>query len=139
VRRGYTIIELLTTVAVLAVIAAVSLRLVFATDRALGGEQRKSTTHGSAAALLEDVSRDLRGATGASGGGEVRISGAQSATYRWSEATGATTRVAPGAADDGKQYVGARVSVAAGGRYVRVTVTSGSLNLQTGVCMRNGG
>lgn len=67
-KRGYTLIELIVSLAILAIVVSVASRLLFTSDRALGAESDRAIALGEQGELLSDLGRDLRGASAASGG-----------------------------------------------------------------------
>ncbi|MBM3474559.1 MAG: prepilin-type N-terminal cleavage/methylation domain-containing protein [Armatimonadetes bacterium] len=61
-RRGLTLMELMVSMAVLAVVMALGLQLEFQTQRAMDREQAKAARLGSEADLLSLLRRDVRAA-----------------------------------------------------------------------------
>ena len=137
-RRGQTLLELMVAIAILAVIAAVALRMVFAADRAMSGPEEQVTTAGGQAQLLDDLGRDLRSARGASGGsGRLTVRGERTVVYEWSRSGNATVRRVVGRPNMTREYPGVRVAATVRGRIVNVDIRGDAMALGTAFYMRN--
>jgi prepilin-type N-terminal cleavage/methylation domain-containing protein len=130
-RRGYTLLELLTSISVLAVILGVMLPLIFMGDRALTRSDAAVDRDATAVHLLGDISRDLRGASAVSIGSDaLRLDGV---TYRYLAAEDRTLR------QDALSYTaypGARFAVA-GGRLMTITIHGRTGALSARLLRRN--
>jgi len=120
-RRGYTLIELLTSIGVLSVLLSVMLSFLFASDRASERLAVRSVRQGSTAALLSDLSRDVR-------------DGALSRGATWTQSATGAIRATSG---ETRTYPGCRYSVTRRGRLATLTVTCGQERLQTTIFVRN--
>lgn len=138
-RRGYTLLELVVAISILTVIFSITLRLVFFSDRALGGVEEKAADTAVAARLLQDVSRDARSASEVTvGPGYLRMtSPAGAVIYRWSASTGATSRRGSHGASDQREYPGASCSASVSARFVEFIVKTRYTRLTSGVSLRN--
>ncbi|MFO8082351.1 MAG: prepilin-type N-terminal cleavage/methylation domain-containing protein [Armatimonadota bacterium] len=130
--RGYTLIELLVSLALLAVVVGVSSRLLFTTDRALGAESDRAVALGAQGELLSDLGRDLRGASVASGGGDSLTVG--SVTWRGSEA--GTVRSIAGRPEQDRAYHHVRARFTISGSVVGVQLTSPAGEARTAFYLR---
>lgn len=136
-RRGYSLVELLVALAVLATLGTITLRLTFAGDRALQTHAAMATANGAAARLLQCVSDDLRAARSVSRGQPLIIGRADGrATYSPLSGRGGIRRTT---ADTVEDYLGVRLSVTGSGRMRTVTISVRALTLRTVVCQRGGG
>lgn len=120
-RRGYTIIELITSIGVLSVLLSVMLSFLFASDRASERLAVRSVRQGNTAALLSDLSQDLR-------------EGALNRGATWTQSASGAARTASG---DTRTYPGCRYSLTRRGRLAALTVTCGKERLQTTIFVRN--
>lgn len=137
-RRGYLLMEVLVSIALLAVVVAVSVRLIFTSDRALGAEGERAAAIGGAAELMSDLGRDLRGARGASGDGHaLMISGAQSIRYSYSRERGGVVRQEGARADLAREYPGLRARFTVSGELVIAEVSSSAGAIRTAFYLRN--
>ncbi len=137
-RRGQTLLELVVSLAILAIVVAVSLRLVFISDRALGQESDRVASVGGQAQLLEDLGRDLRTARSAvSAGGRLHIISSHSVIYQWSGEKRATVRRVIGQPNTVRHYPGVQTDFAVRGKFVEASIRSDAGTLRTGFCMRN--
>jgi prepilin-type N-terminal cleavage/methylation domain-containing protein len=135
-RRGFTIIELLVAMALIAVASDACVRIIGASNRVFRPEAQRAAATGGQAALLLDLGADLRGARGLSGGGSsLTVSGFPEVTYAWDDSRQATVRRGPAA--DTRAYPGVRASFLPAGRLVRVTLTAGPSTVTTAFCRRN--
>ena len=132
-RRGYTIIELLVSLALLAAVVTVSLRLLFTSDRALGAEGERAAAVGMQGELLSDLGRDLRGASAAAASGAVLRVGEIS--YRSADA--GVVRSAAGQPQLDRSYPHLQARFARSGALVLVDVTSSAGRARTGFALRN--
>lgn len=136
-RRGYTLIELLVSMAVLATLGSITLRLTFLGDRALQSQTRHAAMTSSALRLLHNVSDDLRAATSAGGGGSPAIERPEGRVTYQPLADGSGLRRTAG--DVVEDYPGVKLAVSGGGRTRAITVTSQGQTLSTVACLRRGG
>lgn len=131
------LLELMVTIPILAVIAVVSLRLVFLSDRALTRQDEQTTATGGQAQLLEDLGRDLRGASETSAGsGWLSVSSPHRVTYEWSAAHSATVRRVAGQQGETREYPGLRLSASVSGRVTQVEIRGKAITVRTAVWMR---
>ena len=136
-RRGHTLMELMVSLAVLATLGSVTLRLTFAGDRALQTQTARATANSVALRLLHDVSDDLRAASSAGSGSSVTIQRPDGRVTYETLADGSGLRRKAG--DVVEDYAGVKLNVSGGGRLHTVTVTGKALTLRTVVCQRRGG
>lgn len=131
-RRGYTLLELIVSLALLAVVVSVASRLLFTSDRALEAESDRAVALGGQGEMLSDLGRDLRGAAGASGGGDALTVG----NVTWRSGEDGTVRSIAGRPDQDRSYphVGARFTIE--GRLVTVELTSEAGTARTAFYMR---
>ncbi|MGC9318753.1 MAG: type II secretion system protein [Armatimonadota bacterium] len=130
-RRGYTIMELMVSLALLAVVTSVTGRLLFTSDRALGEQSRRAAAVGGQGDLLSDLGRDLRGASAASAGGASLTVGPVS--YRSTE-DGVTRSVS---GRDVQEYPNVQARFSRSGSLVIVALSSQAGEARTGVHLRN--
>jgi prepilin-type N-terminal cleavage/methylation domain-containing protein len=136
-RRGATLIEMMTAMAVTALLLTVVLRLVFFSDRALGAQENRGRSVAAAARLMADMSTDLRGATSASGGeGRLSIGGPQDVTYTWSAGQHAAVRHISGLPGEDRVYPGTMFHANATGGLMTLALRNGKTSLTTAVRMR---
>ena len=132
-RSGNTLVELVTALAVLALVLTVALRLIFAVDRTLAPQGEAAGGTAACAALLQDVSQDLRAARATSGGGDaLTLLGAGETSYAWDPDRGGTVR----RGDDNRFYSGVRAEFSPEGSLVRVRLTAGLDRVSTAVAVR---
>jgi prepilin-type N-terminal cleavage/methylation domain-containing protein len=131
-RRGFTIIELLTSITVLAAILGVALPLFFMGDKALGLTSTALSRQATAAHLLGDLSRDARTAGAATSDGGATLG---EAVYRYDAATDTTLRQAPSGLTT---YAHVRFTLSSDGRLTRISVRGHNVELTTLVLRRNG-
>jgi len=131
-RRGYTLIELIVSLALLATVVSVASRLLFTSDRALDAESERAVALGVQGEMLGDLGRDLRGGSAASGGGDTLSVGG--VTWRSSEE--GTVRSIAGRPDQTRQYPHVRTQFEVGGSLVTVTITSPAGTARTAFYMR---
>ena len=137
-RRGSTLMEMVVSIGLLAVVALVSVRLMFMSDRALGAEGERIAAVGGAADLLADLGRDLRQASRVSGGGTgLLVAGAQPIRYQYSRGRGAVVRSAAGREGLVSEYPGLRAHFTPQGRFVTVALTTSTGEVRTGFYLRN--
>lgn len=136
-RRGHTLMELMVSLAVLATLGSVTLRLTFAGDRALQTQTARATASSVALRLLHDVSDDLRAASSAGSGSSFTIQRPDGRVTYEALADGSGLRRTAG--DVVEDYAGVKLNVSGGGRLRTVTVTGKALTLRTVVCQRRGG
>jgi prepilin-type N-terminal cleavage/methylation domain-containing protein len=132
-RRGNTLIELLTSMTILALVLSIFLRLLFATDRIFTpqGESAGATT--ALASLLQDVSADVWAARAVSGGGEaLTVSGPGAARYAYDSRRAGTVR--RGA--DNRFYAGVRPQFSVTGSLVQMRLSAGRQSVTTAVEVR---
>lgn len=135
-RRGYTLLEVLVSLAVLTTLGSVTLRLMFAGDRALQTNTERAVATSAALRLLHDVSDDLRAASSAGRGGSLAIQRPEGrVTY---QALPDGTGLRRTAAEVVEDYVGVKLEVSGGGRLRLITVTGKAQTLSTLVCLRRG-
>lgn len=119
-RRGYTLVETVTALAVLTVVMGLTLRLIFASDRALGGQDTRAAELVAVSALLGDLGRDLRAAGAVSGGGgRLVVAGPRTVTYETQG--GRTLRRVAGLPGEERQYA-ATMQAYRRGRLVELTI-----------------
>jgi prepilin-type N-terminal cleavage/methylation domain-containing protein len=129
-RRGYTLLELLTSISLLVVVLGLALPLLFMGDRSLSAHDAAVAREATAVQLLGDLSRDLRGASTSQNGTALQVGGV---TYQYVAAEDRTVR------RDALSYVaypGARFAVS-GGRVATITVHSRSGDLTARLWRRN--
>ena len=132
-RSGNTLVELMTALAVLALVLTVALRLVFAVDRTLLPQGEAAGGTAACAALLQDVSEDLRAARSTSGGGDaLTLRGAGETRYAWDAERGGTVR----RGEDNRLYQGVRAEFSREGSLVRVRLSAGLDRVSTAVAVR---
>jgi prepilin-type N-terminal cleavage/methylation domain-containing protein len=138
-KRGYTLLELTVSMAILAVIVPVALRLMFTADRALGPGEAQATATGGQAQLLEDLARDTNSASSVSvKDGWLTVSSAGlRIVYSWVPQQGATVRTVMTPGGETRAYPGVRASFAIQGRLVRAEVQGSAGGLKTAFAMRN--
>jgi len=137
-RRGYLLMELLVSIALLAVVIAVATRLLFTSDRALAAEGEHIAAVGGAADLISDLGRDLRGAHSVSGGDvSLMIAGSPAIRYDYSRERGAVMRYVVGNPDLTREYPGLRVRFAVRGDLVTVDLSTSAGEMRTGFYLRN--
>ena len=138
-RRGFTLMELIVSVAILAVITPLALRLLFTSDRALGTSEAQAQTAGGQAQLLEDLARDTNSATTASirNGWLTLITAGQQVTYSWVPERRATVRTVAAQAGETRTYPGVQASFTFEGKLIAARVQGNSGSLQTAFAMRN--
>jgi len=136
-RRGYTILELMVSLAILATFGSITLRLMFAGDRALQTHAEQAAATSAALRLLHDVSDDLRAASSAGSGGSIVIQRPEGRVTYTPLPGGAGLRRHAG--DVIEDYPGVRLAVSGGGRLRTVTVIGKTLTLSSVVCSRRGG
>jgi len=129
-RRGYTLIELLVAMAVLATISSITLRLMFAGDRALQTNATRVASDSTALGLLGNVSDDLRAATSVGTGEPVAIQRPDGQATYAALPGGGVRRQAGNMVED---YPGVRLAVSAGGGLWNITVTGKGLTLTSAV------
>jgi prepilin-type N-terminal cleavage/methylation domain-containing protein len=133
-RHGFTLLELLVAMAVMAVVVSVALRLLFLSDAALGRERMRSAATGAVARFLQDVGADVRSATGASASGaSLVLAGPSRVRYLWDASQGATIRRVAG---DTRTYPGVRPRFARAGSLVVVDAPTASGVARTACYMR---
>lgn len=131
-KRGYTLIELIVSLALLAIVVSVASRLLFTSDRALEAESDRAVALGGQGELVSDLGRDLRGAAGASGGGgTLSVRG-----VTWRSDEGGTVRSVAGQPDLDRTWPGIRARFTIEGRLVTVELTSGAGAARTAFYMR---
>jgi prepilin-type N-terminal cleavage/methylation domain-containing protein len=131
-RRGYTLIELIVSLALLAVVVGVSGRLIFTSDRALDAESDRAVALGAQGEMLSDLGRDLRGAASASGGGGSLSVG----QITWRSSEDGTVRAIAGRPEREQTYAGVRANFSISGSLVNVTLTSAAGKAQTAFYLR---
>jgi prepilin-type N-terminal cleavage/methylation domain-containing protein len=136
-RRGHTLMELLVSLAVLAMLGSVTLRLMFAGDNALQAQTARATANSAALRLLHDVSDDLRASSSAGSGETLTIERPDGrVVYQALPQERAVRRTARDVVED---YPGVTLHVSGGGRLRTLTVTGKTLTLSTVACSRRGG
>ncbi|MGE5531509.1 MAG: type II secretion system protein J [Bacteroidota bacterium] len=136
-RRGHTLTELLVSMAVLATLGSITLRLTFAGDRALQTQTERATATSTALRLLHDVSDDLRASTSVGTGAMPTIERPEGrVTYRPAMNGSGLRRTA---GDVVEEYVGVQLGVSGSGALRTVTVTGKKQRLTTVVCLRRRG
>ena len=138
-RRGHTLIELLVSLAVLATLGSVTLRLMFAGDRALQTNSSGRPPSGAALRLLHDVSDDLRaGLRRRASGGSPVIQRPDGRVELSAPCHGQPVRRTAG--DVVEDYPGVKLAVGGGGRLRTVTVAGkGTEAEHAWSCPRRGG
>jgi prepilin-type N-terminal cleavage/methylation domain-containing protein len=138
-RRGFSLMELVVAMAILAVITPLALRLLFTSDRALGTSEAQAQAAGGQAQLLEDLARDINKASSASvQDGWLTLSAAgQRVTYSWVPRSQATVRtvIAPGG--ETRLYAGVQASFTLQGKLIAAQVQGTAEGLRTAFAMRN--
>ena len=119
-RHGHTLIELIVSLALLAAVVSVASRLLFTSDRALSAESDRAVALGGQGELLSDLGRDLRGASGATGGGDALSVG----NVTWRSDEGGTVRSISQQPDWDRSYPHLRAEFEVRGSLVTVTLTS---------------
>jgi len=136
-RRGYSLVELLVALAILATLGSITLRLTFAGDRALQTNAARATADSAALRLLRDVSDDLRAASSVSSSDPIAMQRPEGrVTYAPLPGGDGVRRLAGDVIED---YPGVKLAVSAGGRLHTVTVRGQALTLRTAVCRRRAG
>lgn len=120
-RRGYTLIELLVTMAVLAGLSTATLRLTFTGDRALQTQAENAAATTAALRLLTAVAGDLRADA--------------SAAYPPLPEGRGVRRLCSGEVED---FPGLALSITGGGRLRTITVSGRGRRLTTTVYRRRG-
>ncbi|MBD3291334.1 MAG: prepilin-type N-terminal cleavage/methylation domain-containing protein [Armatimonadia bacterium] len=131
-KRGYTLIELIVSLALLAVVVSVASRLLFTSDRALEAESERAVALGGQGEMLSDLGRDLRGAAGASGGGATLTVG----NVTWRSSEDGTVRSIAGRPDQDRSYPKVQARFTIEGRLVTVDLTSEAGTARTAFYMR---
>ena len=131
-KRGYTLIELIVSLALLAGVVGVASRLLFTSDRALSAESDRAVALGGQGELLSDLGRDLRGASRASGGGDAVTVG----NVTWRSDEGGTVRSIAERPDQNRRYPHVSASFAIEGRLVTVELTSEAGTARTAFYLR---
>lgn len=131
-KRGYTLIELIVSLAILAGVVSVTSRLIFTSDRALGADSDRAVALGAQGELLSDLGRDLRGASSASGGGDALSVGGTT----WRSAADGTRRSVAGQPDLTRTWPGIRTRFTIGGRLVTVELQSAAGEARTALYLR---
>lgn len=135
-RRGYSLIELLVALAILATISSVTLRLMFAGDRALQANAGHAASDSMALRLLGEVSDDLRAATSVSTGQQIVVQRPDGpATYTALPDVGLRRQ----AREVTEDYPGVKLTVRADGRLWAITITGKTLTLRSAVAGRRAG
>ncbi len=130
-RRGYALLECIIAIGIMAMVVSVALRLLFASDVALGREKTASGGAGAMAALMGDVAADARPSAGASAdGASLSVGGAK---YSWDARRKATVRQATG---DLRVYPGVRAKFGVSGKMVTVEAAAGKTVARTSCYMR---
>ena len=136
-RRGYTLFELMVSLAVLATLGSITLRLMFVGDRALQTHTAQAAANSATLRLLHSVSDDLRAASSAGSGTSLVIQRPDGrVTYQALPEGSGIRRTAGDVVED---YVGVKLDVSGGGRLRSVTVSGKTLTLSTVVCQRRDG
>ncbi|HUS79829.1 MAG TPA: prepilin-type N-terminal cleavage/methylation domain-containing protein [Armatimonadota bacterium] len=138
-RRGYLLTELLVSIAILAIILVAMTRLIFMTDRAMGGEAVRAVSVGGAGELMDDLGRDLRAASGVSAADEALALRTPGESGRVNYATGSDGRsvVRTVGGQVRARYPGVGATFSASGRWVSVVVRARGADMQTGYYLRN--
>lgn len=136
-RRGYTLVELLVSLAILATLGSITLRLMFVGDRALQTHTERAAASSAVLRLLHDISDDLRAASSAGNGRSLVIQRPGGRVTYETLPGGAGLRRTAG--DVVADYPGVKLEVGGGGRLRTVTVSGKALTLSTTVCQRRGG
>jgi prepilin-type N-terminal cleavage/methylation domain-containing protein len=136
-RRGHTLTELLVSMAVLATLGSITLRLTFAGDRALQTQTERATATSTALRLLHDVSDDLRASSSIRPGAIPTIDRTDGrVTYQPLAHGGGVRRTA---GDVVEEYVGVQLNISGNGAVRTVTVAGKKQRLTTVVCLRRRG
>jgi hypothetical protein len=123
--------ECVIALGIMAMVLSVALRLIYASDVALGRERTASSGAGAMAAMMADVAADARPASGASAdGASLTVGGAK---YSWDAGRKATVRQAAG---DLRAYPGVRAKFGVSGRMVVVEAVAGKTVARTSCYMR---
>jgi prepilin-type N-terminal cleavage/methylation domain-containing protein len=130
-RRGYTLLECVIALGLMAVVVSVALQLLYASDVALGRERTASAGAGAMAAMLGDVAADARPSSSASADGvSLTVGGAK---YSWDAGRRSTVRQSAG---DLRAYPGVRAKFGVSGKMVTVEVAAGKAVARTSCYMR---
>ena len=136
-RRGYTLFELMVSLAVLATLGSITLRLMFVGERALQPHTAQAAANSATLRLLHSVSDDLRAASSVGSGASLVIQRPDGRVTYQALAQGSGIRRTAG--DVVEDYAGLKLDVSGSGRLRTVTVTGKALTLSTVVCQRRGG
>ncbi len=134
-RRGTSLIELLVALAVLATLGTVTLRLMFAGDRALQTQAERATATSAALRLLHVAADDVRAAASV-GIGEPPIVQRPEGRVTYSRTADGTCRRA---GEEIEEFPGVTLSLTGGDRLCTITVRGKSQTLTTVVCRRRWG
>ena len=131
--------ELVVSIAILATITPLALRLLFTSDRALGTSEMQAQTAGGQAQLLEDLARDInRSSTASVQDGWLTLVGAgQRVTYSWVPQRRATVRSVVAQGGETRVYAGVQASFTLQGKLIATKVQGNAGGLQTAFAMRN--
>ena len=129
-RGGNTLIELMASLTIMAIVLSIFLRLIFATDRIFARQGESAGGTVALAMLLQDVSEDVRAGHAVSGGGEALTVGGT--RYAYDSRRGGTVR----SGADNRFYAGVRPEFTVAGPLVELRLQAGRQSVRTAVGVR---
>jgi prepilin-type N-terminal cleavage/methylation domain-containing protein len=129
-QRGNTLVELMASLTIMAIVLSVFLRLLFTTDKIFAGQGEAAGGTVALALLLQDISDDVRAGHAVSGGGDALTVG--ETRYAYDSRRGGTVR----SGSDNRFYAGVRPEFTVAGPLVELRLRAGRQSVSTAVGVR---